>query len=456
MRSRLQTIDGPWLQADEAALAEAPLAGPYSGPKRSISPTPSQQILRDARNGFMGTKEAPNGQFHLVCTAAGRLAVMTDSAASDLAQICGEGLATFTQLMRFSRLALEADCTNLVSSADIVQRVHALATIFAQAIADARMQSLCDSGAMPQVLQERLDALVTAMTEAQSLCQETLGMAEELEQSIIASVEHSSEARARQKDIGSVIEQMDQTVRPIRAMATTCDTVQIGFSAMGKQARTSQQFALSTQQLGAAKHLLSIHGINALPADQYLPVARLAVLVRAAATQAGRALEDAVVAGLLNTDDLFDQLYYPVEGEKPQRYMTASTEFLRSTLPQKIQPLLATMPEIAWCACVDRNGYQPLWVRTGANLPPCVIGEPGGLDAAEGVILEDDAIIDAARRTHQSVLFQQAPHHPQATGTLATHHLHCEFFTPVAINGRHWGSLRIGFVLESTCHEPDC
>jgi methyl-accepting chemotaxis protein len=150
------------------------------------------------------------------------------------------------------------------------------------------------------------------------------------------------------------------------------------------------------------------------------------------------ALEQALAAGRLDRQALFDTSYRPVVGVEPPHYLTAAVPALEDILPPILEPLLLADPRTAFCIAVDRNGYAPVHNRAQAQAPRA--GDPAwnALHARQRRLYDDRAGLAAARST-RAFLVQACPQDEAGRPPLR------EVAAPIRVHGRHWGALRIGF-----------
>ncbi|TGD99363.1 methyl-accepting chemotaxis protein [Methylobacterium nonmethylotrophicum] len=164
-------------------------------------------------------------------------------------------------------------------------------------------------------------------------------------------------------------------------------------------------------------------------------------LIAAATGGAGAvaaALEQAVSAGRLAREALFDTTYRPVAGIEPPHYLTAAVPVLEDILPPILEPLLLADPRTAFCIAVDRNGYAPVHNRAQAQAPRT--GEPAwnALHARQRRLYDDRIGLSAARST-RAFLVQACPQDDSGRPPLR------EVSCPIRVHGRHWGALRMAF-----------
>src|SRR5262249_31925373 len=82
-----------------------------------------------------------------------------------------------------------------------------------------------------------------------------------------------------------------------------------------------------------------------------------------AANRISGVLEQAISAGKLTREPLFDPDSPPPAGPTPVRLRPRALDALEDLLPPIQEPLLATDPRMTFCAAVDRNGYLPVHNR---------------------------------------------------------------------------------------------
>lgn len=159
------------------------------------------------------------------------------------------------------------------------------------------------------------------------------------------------------------------------------------------------------------------------------------------ARQVEAAFEQAVAAGRVTREQLFDTNYRLIPGTDPQQYDTSYVPALEAVLSGILESLLGSDPRMAFCNAVDRNAYTPVHNRQYAQSP-----RPG--DRAWNTahcrnkrIFDDRAGISAARSTRPFLVQAYAR---DMGGTIV---LVREVDAPIRYLGRHWGGFRTGYRL---------
>lgn len=158
------------------------------------------------------------------------------------------------------------------------------------------------------------------------------------------------------------------------------------------------------------------------------------------ANRIAQTLADAVTAGRLTREDLFDNNYMPIKGTDPQQFRTRFLDILDELLPPIQEPLLASDKRMIFCAAVDRNGYLGVHNRI-YSLPQ----RPG--DAVWNTahsrnrrIFDDRAGLSAARNV-RPYLIQNYPR-DMGNGQII---LMREIDVPIRVFGKHWGAFRTAY-----------
>jgi len=161
-----------------------------------------------------------------------------------------------------------------------------------------------------------------------------------------------------------------------------------------------------------------------------------------AARQIAQAFDQAIDTGRISLADLFDEKYRPIAGTDPQQFMTCFTDLTDSLLPSIQEPMLKLDSRVVFCAAVDRNGYLPTHNR--------IFSEPQGHDPVwnnahcrNRRIFNDRTGLRAGRNTKPFLL--QTYRRDMGGGKFV---LMKDLSIPIAVQGRHWGGLRLGYRVE--------
>ena len=154
--------------------------------------------------------------------------------------------------------------------------------------------------------------------------------------------------------------------------------------------------------------------------------------------------DDALAAGKITQDALFDADYQPIGGTDPQQVMTRFTAFTDEVLPPIQEGICELDPRIVFAACVDTNGYLPTH-----NL---VFSKPQSDDPVWNAAncrnrrIFDDPAGNRAAKNELPVLLQTY-RRDMGGGTFV---IMKELDAPIHAGGRRWGTLRLAYKLTNT------
>jgi methyl-accepting chemotaxis protein len=149
--------------------------------------------------------------------------------------------------------------------------------------------------------------------------------------------------------------------------------------------------------------------------------------------------EQAIASGRITLADLFDDRYQPIAGSDPGQHMTRFTALTDTLLPELQEPVAATLPNVVFCAAVDRNGYLPTHNQK--------FSRPQGPDPVWNAahcrnrrIFADRTGLAAGRNQRRFLL--QTYRRDMGGGQFV---LMKDLSAPIVVAGRHWGGLRIAY-----------
>jgi len=166
----------------------------------------------------------------------------------------------------------------------------------------------------------------------------------------------------------------------------------------------------------------------------------------ARAMQTGEALnalfESAVSRGEISLEALFDENYVAIDGTNPQQHRTRFLEWAERALPEIQERFKAADARLAFCACVDRNGYLP--VHNVVYSKPQRSGDVAWNTAnSRNRRIFNDAAGLAAGRNTRAYLIQS---YPRDMGNGVTVWMR-EIDVAIKVQGRHWGGFRTAYKL---------
>lgn len=162
--------------------------------------------------------------------------------------------------------------------------------------------------------------------------------------------------------------------------------------------------------------------------------------VKSTAAAISAAFEQALTAGMISIDDLFDTDYRPVPGSDPAQVMSRMTAITDRLLPAHQEPLLELSPRVVFAACVDRNGYLPTHNLKFSQ--PQRPNDPvwNAANCRNRRIFNDRVGLGAGQSTRPFLL--QAYRRDMGNGQFV---MMKDVSAPIFVQGRHWGGLRLAY-----------
>jgi len=158
--------------------------------------------------------------------------------------------------------------------------------------------------------------------------------------------------------------------------------------------------------------------------------------ISAAVTQC---FEAAIDKGEITEAALFDEQYQEIEGSNPQQYLTRYIDFTDRVLPEFQEPMLEFSPLVAFCACVDRNGFLPTHNHKFSRKPGNDVEWNKG-NCRNRRLFNDRTGLAAGRNLRPFLL--QTYRRDMGGGEYVVMK---DLSVPITIRGKHWGGVRLGY-----------
>jgi len=146
------------------------------------------------------------------------------------------------------------------------------------------------------------------------------------------------------------------------------------------------------------------------------------------------------VAGYISRQfhaDLFDRQYVPIANTEPQKFTTKFAGFFDRVISPIQEKIIARDSKVLFAICVDNNGYVPCH-NLRYSKPLTGNPEQDKNNNRTKRIFNDRTGIRCARNT-DGFLLQT---YRRDTGEILN-----DMSLPLVINGRHWGGIRIGYLV---------
>jgi methyl-accepting chemotaxis protein len=166
--------------------------------------------------------------------------------------------------------------------------------------------------------------------------------------------------------------------------------------------------------------------------------ARMPAVVQQAARGISQVLEEAVQAGQIRLEDLFDHHYVPIPNTRPQKFSSKFDALTDKLFPPIQEPILDAQREVAYAGAVDVNGYFPTHNKR--------YSQP--LTGDEKV----DFVNNRTKRIFNDPVGAKCGSHEQPfllqTYRRDTGEIMHDLSVPIYVQGRHWGGFRLGYRTE--------
>ncbi|MEH6631046.1 MAG: methyl-accepting chemotaxis protein [Halopseudomonas aestusnigri] len=158
------------------------------------------------------------------------------------------------------------------------------------------------------------------------------------------------------------------------------------------------------------------------------------------ANRIGERFSQAVDAGEISMDELFDVDYQSVEGSNPLQHLTRYLAFTDKILPEVQEPVLDFDDRIGFCAAVDMNGYLPTHNLKYNNSQKADDPVWNAGNCRNRRIFTDRTGASAGANTENYLL--QSYLRDMGGGNFV---LMKDLSTPIVVKGKQWGNLRLGY-----------
>lgn len=154
-----------------------------------------------------------------------------------------------------------------------------------------------------------------------------------------------------------------------------------------------------------------------------------------AAHQIGRIFDEAIVAGRITREALFDRHYQPLPNTSPPKHTTQFDAFTDRVLPTMQEAILDAMPQLAYAGAVDDNGYFPTHNKKFSQ------ALTGNYDV--------DLVNNRTKRIFSDRTGKRCGSNTKPfllqTYKRDTGEVMHDLSVPIYVGGKHWGGFRIGY-----------
>jgi methyl-accepting chemotaxis protein len=367
-----------------------------------------------------------------------------------------------TQSVTQNSVALEEINTSLKDVLKITSTIHTISKQTNLLALNATIEAARagDAGKGFAVVAEEVKELSKKTGEATQQISSTLNT---LANQILAVVDNSAQNSEKAKsvrtgsqkientiqllesDIAEIEKESDHIIEAVSEIDGLCEKTASGLDQLTEDIKQSEKTLAKASERTASLKENSEELVRAtvIPGIETVdtPMIRLTMET---AERVTRIFNDALDAGVISENDLFDRNYIPIPDTQPTQYMTRFTLFCDKALPPIQEEVVAQSDgRITACTTVDTNGYMPRHMNRCSEPQRPGDEEFNSTKSRYRMIYNDQVGIKAARNK-KNFLLQV---YRLITPGFAMSVKDCS--APIIIRGKHWGALRISYDLKT-------
>lgn len=270
------------------------------------------------------------------------------------------------------------------------------------------------------------NATVKAMDAVSCAGEEMTTIVEKAQSFILKSSELTEEAKASMKTVGDSVKDNEIANREISESTHNLhESINLVDQELANSSEKVLKLSHQTEDIFRYLHQFDLEDVHAIVKN---------VALQTAAT-IGKQFEEAITNGLISESDLFNFDYQKVANTNPQKYTTRFDKFTDNVLPQIQEPILEQHRFIIFAGAVDKNGYFPTHNKKFSH--PMTGNYEEDLVKSRTKRLFNDPTGIRCAQNQESFLLQT---YKRDTGEV----MH-DLSSPIFVNKKHWGGLRIGY-----------
>ncbi len=266
------------------------------------------------------------------------------------------------------------------------------------------------------------------ITQESQLVQTGLAKAEQASRELANIQSHAAESRSMIVQIATASEEQSATTHEItEKIHHVSEAATVTYSTMKTTVEAFERFSEVVEQIYSTVGKFSVGNYH----DS------VKGYIREMERDVMAAIEAALKDRTLTVDGLFDRNYAPVPNTDPQKFTTKFDGFFDRTISPIQEKIIARDSKVLFSICVDNNGYCPCH---NLRYTKPLTGDPeqDKNNNRTKRIFNDRTGIRCARNT-DGFLLQT---YRRDTGEILN-----DMSFPLVINGRHWGAIRVGYLV---------
>ncbi|WP_240794537.1 methyl-accepting chemotaxis protein [Azoarcus sp. DD4] len=300
-------------------------------------------------------------------------------------------------------------------------------------LAERTSAATSEIGTMISAIQDETRTAISSIREGSNqahagaqLAQQAAGSLDRINQGAQQTMERIDEIAVA---IAQQSREADSVVGHVRQIMDMVERNSTGAADTLHEAQALESLAANLHEISKVFRL-GAEGEQAMQVHKRMPE-----LVQQAARDIGKLLDDAIAAGQLAEDAVFDANYQPIPNTRPQKFNTRFDSITDKLFPRVQESVLDRNSEVVYAIGCDRKGYVPTHNKR-FSLP--LTGDyDKDFVGNRGKRIFDDPVGKQCG-THELQFLIQT--YRRDTGEI----MH-DISAPVYVRGRHWGGFRIGY-----------
>ncbi|MDD2273622.1 MAG: methyl-accepting chemotaxis protein [Desulfuromonadaceae bacterium] len=255
-----------------------------------------------------------------------------------------------------------------------------------------------------------------------------LAKAEEARDSLENIKNHANESRIMIEQIATASEEQNATTNNISEMIhLVSHSAEETYTMMQRTSEAFSTFSEVVEQIYGSVGKFSVGNYHDT----------VKAYIREIESQVLAAIEKGLQDRSITIDNLFDRNYIPVPNSSPQKFTTRFDAFFDRVISPFQEMIVNRDPKVMYAICVDNNGYCPCHnLRFSKPLTGNIEIDKNNNRTKR--IFDDHTGIRCARNS-DGFLLQT---YRRDTGEILN-----DMSKPLVINNRHWGGIRIGYLV---------